>query len=900
MKSLLSKFLQVRSHEASSFVCSFLILFFIGVAATIGLAVTEALFLKEIGSAWLPQMMVVNSVIILVAFPVYDRLTRKLSPDNTFYLLTALFGAVIAVCGLILLLPSPPRAIYVLLLPLFALFYAMFYAQFSNYMAHFFDPMQSKRLLPTIFCATTLGMITGGTLVHSLIRFGSFLLFFVWAVTLLCVALFIRINRANRTAQHVSLHDDDHGTITDELRAAVKMVRESKFIRLSLFFAFLCHVLVSANEVVSSTVFAAMPRFADSESLIAFYGKLEGVMGGIALVVQLVIIPFMIRHFGIGPVAIITPLLQLLAFAGLTFGSSGLLFAFAILARFNVAASCDYVDPIAQNLLLNALSPRQKSRVISLSHGLIGQFGPILAGLLLSGFAMLGGVLRWTGVFIILAGITLVISWHQIRQYSRELIRLLENQNFDLFKAATEGVNNVEPEVFVFLEQNLASPSITSATMSAQFLASIRKSESLPLLCRVFPQADPRLRTTILQLFGSIGECRPEISFAIRDGLGDTNPAVQREALIALSILSENEFEPEILLPLLASGSASTAALAAVVLFNRDRDDTMWRNEVKDLLRRQLTYDGSSASSSAVDALAYLRQQDPELITCMITLFDAPMPLPRRAALTLQQVAANLGPLTLSPDTHSLLKSHLGHPVREVRLAAYQLLAAADAMDEARLIDGLIDNSEKIRSWTRGHARKLNLLDGEKLRSLALETNRLFLWESALLLQAELLDGKNDVAILALIEVALVRAGGNLACLAHSEKHYDGEQHTLLRTLLKDRLRLTVGTAIRLMEHLSDIKIAALLRKSFQSRDQRLRACALEALEQVKIEGIKGIIYLLEPFLLDLPSDEQLKLFEGVHHSEIPSPEKLLGMLQDSPDDWERAIVRNSLGVCRP
>ena len=894
VKTFLEKLPRVRTHEIAPFCGCFLILFLIGVAATIGVSVANALFLNEVGAAYLPQMMVFNALAIIVTFTGYNRITARLSPDDIFYLLALLFGSLIALFGLALFFWTPPKAVYASLLPLSALFCVLCYAHFDSYLGHFFDPMQSKRLLPAIFSATAVGVIVGGALVPTLLHLGGRrLLVFVWAGVVASIAAVVRANRGNRIAERED-HHEQHLGVADELRAVAAVVSQSRFIRLSLLFVFLSQVLVAANQVISSTVFAAMPAFADSERLMAFYGAVEGTTGCVALVVQLAVIPLLIHRFGVGGVAVITPLLQTVAFGGLTLAGAGALFPFAVLALANVRASNDYVDPIAQNLLLNALGSRQQGQVAELSRGLVGQSGPLVAGLFLSGCALLGGVLRWSWVLALLAGAVLLVSRRQVRQYSRELIRLLQEHNFDLFQAATKGMHTATPEVFAFLEQNLSAPDPDTAAICAQFLAEIRQSGALPALGRCFQRPDPPLRCALLQIFVQLGESPPEVRSAVLSGLEDGDPTVQKGALLAFSALLNEERDLYQLLPLLSSPYPATSSLAAVILFNGSADAKV-RAAAKAALREQLASDRTNFSSFAIDALAHLGRQDRELLSDLTALFTAPMPLPRQAAQTLQRLASRLHPSTIDPETELFLRGHAHHPAREVRLAVYQSLAANGSLDQALLVEGLADDAEKVRSWLRGYLVRERPLAEATLRLLAEQPEHLLLWESAHLLQAELLAGNDDAALLTVIDAALGKGGETLACLVHCERHFQGERHALLRTLLADRLDFIIATAVALLGQLNDADIAALVIQSIRSGKRRVRASAMEALEQLEVEGVQHTTRLFEPFLLPLDHEERLTLYNQVRQSPPAPPERLFDTLLTSADGWERAIARHSL-----
>lgn len=892
---MITKFLSLRRHETAPFFCCFLILYGIAVAATIGLSATEALFLKEIGASYFPQMILIDSVVVMIAFFPFSRLTGKLSADAIFYLLSCLFGVMICACGIVLLFPAPPKIIYILLLPLFALFYELFQAHFAIYVVHFFDPMESKRLFPAIFSATTFGIITGGGLVAILLKFsGSAFLFFIWAAIIFGTVLAVRANRGNRIPDGTIADEEKHGGLIDELRDIALIVRQSRFIMLSLLFAFLAQVLVTGDEVVSSTVFAGLPRFADSESLMAFYGKLEMAMGGCALVIQLLLIPCLIRRFGVGTVAVITPVLQLLAFGGLAFGGAEFMLGFAILARFNVAASCDYIDPIAQNLELNTLSMQQKCRVVSLSHGIIGQLGPIIAGSLLTGFTLFGGVLRWTWVFLCLSGGILFVAFHQYREFSRELIRLLENHDFNLFKAATGTMHSIDNTVYTFLENNLVGEDKTNAVISAQLLAGLRGADALPALCGAFSNADTQLRSSLLSLIASIGKARPEVSDAIHCGLAAPDPDLQREALNCLFAIDGSGQKKDRVVSLLESSFPCAATLAAIFILDRGNAADIRQQARRKLI--QLLDGDPQTAADAVEAFALLRQPDPDLVGRIVVLLTAPMPLDRQAAITLQRLACDGLEPVLGSNELRILRANLVNPDREIRMAVHMVLGATGHTDEAVLLDGLDDRSKRIRDWMCDHVMKRGLISADRARAPATDCGH-YLWRSMHILLAQHLGRNNDPALLCLIDATLEKAAEAVSWQAHFERNYPGEQHLLLHTLLSGRVEFMLTTAFMLLEYLSSTEIAVLVKKCLQSRNQRIRASAMECLEQFHVAGIKHTVRLFEPFIVDVTITERLHLLQPLLTAADFSEDDVLAFMLKHADSWEQRIIHNSLGA---
>lgn len=400
MRSFLKRIVPLRGNETKPFSLCCGIGFVLGLTFAMGGAVIHALFLKEFGTKYLSLMVAVNAVAVVLAFSVYDRFSGRFSSTGVFYGLHGILGVALVIIIAILFFKSP-LFIYPVAFSFVALYSALLSIHFYAYLIDFFDIQQSKRLLPVILSANILGAMFGGLLVPFIIELtgGTGSLFLLWIVFLGLSSCLIFFNRRHVTLKKAHYLEDEEKTegLWGSFKNNIGIVKDSPFIRLTLAAGLVAEILISGADIVSQTIFATSPYFLDTTSLAAFYGKVGAVIAAIGLIIQIFIVPPLIRLWGIGALNLVLPVMFFLSFSGLAFLPFWA-FAFAIFTRFNYSAVAEYIEPTANNLLLNSLSSRQKTHVLSFSTGFVEPVGTILTGLMLAAltafFALQNLILR--------------------------------------------------------------------------------------------------------------------------------------------------------------------------------------------------------------------------------------------------------------------------------------------------------------------------------------------------------------------------------------------------------------------------------------------------------------------------------------------------------------------------
>lgn len=894
MKALVKRFLGVQDREMTPFLFCFGISFFIGYTFVLGESTSNALFLKEVGPKYFPLIYAVNSVFKVVAFFIYSYVVSKAGTDKTFYLLSIFFGILLVLSSSTLFMESTPSAIFSVLMVVYAVYNGLYFVHFGAYLIEFFDIMQSKRLFPVIFGSSIMGAAVGGFMLPFFLNLpgGSGLLLLVWAAIITVVSVLIHFNSGNRTLRKATGSGEEEAGIVTILRESVQLIRGSRFIMLAVIAAFFSEMAVSASNIIANTIFATSPRFPDSESLIAFYGKLEGGISLSALILMFVIIPPLIRFFGVTALNLILPIFLFIAFAGLFFGGGSLIFAFAIFARFNVSATAERIEPTANNLLLNSLQPAQKAKVLALTSGLIYPIGAIISGLLLTKLIADYSIPTISAVFFVVAALYILTAYLQNRLYIRELMNLLQSNNFNLFKAASEGVQSLDPQIIKGLEKGLISGDVDNAVVSAQILAEVQKEEALPALCRVFPETEDQLKSTILHIFAKYGVESKEVLNTLSNYYKFENSSVMRDYIIALSVVDTKNLFAEKVTGLLDE-DRQTAAQAAAYLLDRKLDNHEHFERAMGVTRILLLNEDKAAVRLILDALETISKPPLYIVKLLFWVVSEEKLANRYVSMTLYKMLEKSDNKSVWEPVAGEIRPMLKHWMGETRLLAFGVLKRVDDLRDDEVLAALGDSFGKLGMLARRTATERDLLPPEKVRTERNKTANIHLWKSMLYIEVDQARKKGNSFVIEVAISALEHAGNTLNQIVYMEKRYGNrEEFTLLKVVLNDRLNIVVEAVIRTIDFL-DLNEELLRRigKSLSSTNTRTRASALETLENLKIKGIMKISKAIDTLLSDRSNSEKLKLMGEFHKKNGCTSEEIFTAFIKGDDEWEKEIA---------
>ncbi|CAN2044394.1 ATP:ADP antiporter, AAA family [Candidatus Magnetomoraceae bacterium gMMP-13] len=919
MEKLLKKIIPIRSNEVIPFIYCFVINFCLGLSFVLGSASSEALFLKEFGARYLPLMFVVNAVAIIVLFPIYDSLTEKFSANKIFYILSLIFASLLIPAAILLILKKPPAFIYPLLFSISVISSTFFYLHYYTYLVDFFNTLQTKRLLPYIFISVIIGTIIGGFTIPSFLKIagGTSFIIIIWAGLFAVVCLLVFFNSKNITFRKAAVIKRKDKGFLFRFCQQLKIIKKSYFIKITLLTYFIGDLTITGGDIIAQTIFAELSCFPDAESLAGFYGLMGGYSAILVLLFQYIILPHLIRYMGVTTLNLLLPILCVIGFAGMSIAPflPILTLPFAIFIRFNAASASEYLEPVASNLILSALEPMQKKKMLSFYGGFAEPIGPIVIGLLLTGLANFLTPVGLIPFFIILAVGYVALSVWQNRLYTKELINLINDKDISLFKAASESLVNINPKVLEALKNNLRQPDGYKSLISAQIIADIQGVDALPQFINIMPEVSPALQSEILQIFARLGQIKKddfeskrkdaeklqdnsEILYCINDFLSDDVSKLRQRAISAMDILdSKDRFADEII-PLISSYDPGTACLAAVYCLNRN-SCLQYHEKCMILLEQVLLDEDRKITLAAVNALGELRNDSFDIIEWALSLFKGKQVTQKNIANVLIKL------LKKSTNEHiwrlfSLqIREVLINPIREVRLFALKALQKIDEINEKDIEHIMGDRFDKIR-----HAVRSSICANEEILNKTLITgyygkdNR-FRWESKLILEAQRRIKAHSGETTELVYTALMEAGNALNRLVCLEKSPYINSFPLLKEVLQDQFYFKLKTAIALIEFIGKDDAFAAVKKSLESNDAFTQASAIETLENLPGKNIGKITALLEPMTCKLPDSEKMELIKSVANFPAYVLEDVLLNSLNTDDPWEKEIALHAINTAK-
>ena len=463
MKKLLKKVFNIQEEELLVFSVFFFFYFLIGIQFSIGLTVSEALFLSEVGPGFLPYMYIFNALMIIFISTFYSSLTEKLSIPAMFK--TVLVFFIVLVFGIKLLIFADFRAYampiaFPLLHTLFVMFTNMLPNNFRALYGQYLDVLQSKRLVPIILTGGRYGGIVGGLAIPLLIPvLGSVSnLLYVW-IGAIVVSVGVVQYTERRLRDH--LIDDARPKKRKTTKTASKggnlaLMRTNRYVCAFALFSFIVVILRSFQDFQYSLVFREV--FPDRAQLASFLGYFTAIGSAFSLLVQTFITPRIIKRLGLGTANLLYPLTTIIGLAGMAISPG---FYSAVFLRFNNKNLQESIRNAINALLYNAVSPSIRARVGAFVAGQVVAVASIVSGVALliikptglAVFPLSAGQLALISLFIAFA--YLAVGFFVRHEYGAALRRMLEERNLGLFRYAQEGFGPVDDESMAILRKNI-------------------------------------------------------------------------------------------------------------------------------------------------------------------------------------------------------------------------------------------------------------------------------------------------------------------------------------------------------------------------------------------------------------------------------------------------------------
>lgn len=341
--------------------------FLVHCGLAMGLSVTDAVFLSELGADELPMVYVIMPLFMILFTPLSSYIQSRFSIEK------ALSIALVAIaCGAATLailfqtsIGDGNPGLVIFSGKIFtSIWYIGLYTIFWNFVDAYFPLSEGKRLYGIINAGSCGGVILAGGLLTALSsRVDSFWILYIWAaLSILSIPVSIAIRR-----RFVNLEDtgeSDTESVADTIRSSMRAVRRSKYALFTALLYFLLPLLNTTNEYLSFSVFS---KYGNEQEIIALFGQLYSIAYVFNLIISLFAFNFLVARIGVRNIVLIQPLVY---FAAFFWYFSDFTFAAAVFGFFAYQTILCAVDNNNANLLFNALPHHEKRSIRTFIEGM--------------------------------------------------------------------------------------------------------------------------------------------------------------------------------------------------------------------------------------------------------------------------------------------------------------------------------------------------------------------------------------------------------------------------------------------------------------------------------------------------------------------------------------------------
>ena len=904
MAKFLKKAFNIQQEELLVFSVFFLFYFLIGVQFSIGLTVSEALFLSEVGPGFLPYMYIFNALMIIFISTFYSSLTEKLTIPAMFKVVLVFFIAL--VFGIKLLIFADIRAYampiaFPLLHTLFVMFTNMLPNNFRALYGQYLDVLQSKRLVPIILTGGRYGGILGGLAIPVLIPvLGSVSnLLYVW-VGAIIISIGVVQYAEWRLRDHLIEDAAPRKRKTSKTaprEGNLALLRTNRYVCAFALFSFIVVILRSFQDFQYSLVFREV--FADRAQLASFLGYFTAIGSAFSLIVQTFITPHIIKRLGLVTANLLYPLTTIVSLIGMAISPG---FYSAVFLRFNNKNLQESIRNAINALLYNAVSPSIRARVGAFVAGQVVAVASIVSGVTLliikpTGLALFPLSPGWVALISLFIAFAYLATGFFVRhEYGAALRRMLEERNLGLFRYAKEGFGPVDDESMAILRRNIREGDDDLCVFTAQMMADGGRSETFQIILEEIPRRKGYAAAELLKILAKVpgaGESE-KMRALLEEYLSSEEPAIQCAAMDAAETLGLNDETADLVHENLESRSPEVRARAVQLLVRSD--DLFWLANGLQTLHRMLSEEDAEARVCALRCMGEL--QNPRFIKRLIPYLHQEEEKVREAALgAIESLAMNQG--VDEEKMEEVIRVATTDKSASIRRRGVRQLGNKGVRENfERALTALSD----VDSLVRGEAVE-SLKNMKRKGTLSLEGAGAisflvpFLFKNAKngsreMSAQEIVDSLSSFAVEHLREVYDV-----INHLLVIESRENAAAFTMMRKALEDVVEERQLVLLELLGVIGDEKTVDTVSESLARGGSSSKAIAIEALSNFSSSGNTRILILaLEPLLLGSSTAD--KVSEGKKLWEIPetSIDEVLRTYMNSRNTWLRAIAIDAAG----
>lgn len=341
--------------------------FLVHCGLAMGLSVTDAIFLSELGADELPMVYVIMPLFMILFTPLSSYIQSRFSIEKALSIALVAIACGAAALGLLFqtsIGDGNPGLVIFSGKIFTSIWYIGLYTIFWNFVDAYFPLSEGKRLYGIINAGSCGGVILAGGLLTALSsRVDSFWILYIWAaMSMLSIPVGIAIRR-----RFVNLEDtgeSDTQSVADTIRSSMRAVKRSKYALFTALLYFLLPLLNTANEYLSFSVFS---KYGSEQEIIALFGQLYSIAYVFNLIISLFAFNYLVARIGVRNIVLIQPLVY---FAAFFWYFSDFTFAAAVFGFFAYQTILCAVDNNNANLLFNALPHHEKRSIRTFIEGM--------------------------------------------------------------------------------------------------------------------------------------------------------------------------------------------------------------------------------------------------------------------------------------------------------------------------------------------------------------------------------------------------------------------------------------------------------------------------------------------------------------------------------------------------
>ncbi|MFB3922725.1 MAG: Npt1/Npt2 family nucleotide transporter [Terriglobia bacterium] len=820
----------------------------------------DSLFLVYFGVQYLPYMYFANAASLIVCSLAYTTLVDRFERGKFLGGISLLFIASLVASRMVLagLTQKEHSWFFPVLYMASQVIWYFSLMQFWTFVGDLFDTRQAKRIFPFLAVGALLGMVSVGLFSKQLVRtLGTENLLLVWAgLIFAATALAAYIYQRHRPTREPGVRDAASTPKAvkpsewQKIRDGFREVGREPLLRSMAGYILLMWTVYAVVDFCFNKTMRA--RYPNPNDLTTFFGIFIGVQGFLCLAIQLLLVRPVISRLGVGKTISFHPGFLV---AGTAWMSAQYGYPSVLTTKLGDASMLYTFSDSSYQLLYNPVPLDRRPRVRGFIEGYIRPLSLAAAGgLILLGNAYLkpivlisgreisvGQQLSWGAAVLSLMWLGVALTAN--KGYIRALLQNLQTGSLALRQAAATALRKMQdPSSLAIVTETLRGANADRVMAAIHFLENFPGEQVNNSLVALLTHADPRVRATAVSALGRRGGA--SYVDRVTSLLNDSDPRVRANVVEALAATRDPAL-PEKLQPLL--NDPSTRTRVNTVLTIAAIQGTNAAAESLPMIR-ELARGDKQARSTATFALGRLPLDD-SMDLLVELLHDRELRIRCEAAQALGRIGT---PRVISPLIESLAgPAELRHDVRRA-LAAILTRCGESCIRE--MVDAAL-NSERVEIRSEladvlGRLKNPKVI--EPLVELLKDPEWRVRWKVLKSFEKLARDLKlPEGARAALFDYAHSELGAFRQSMLATQTLVPqpaAEADRLLSLALEeDRLKIQERVFHMLGILCGRDRMLAIFEK-LQSKDSRLRADALEALETLAPKVIaREVLGLLEP-----------------------------------------------------